>query len=46
MSTPNYSVERMRASLRALRAFRPAIPVRYRHILPAQMAARRLSVPL
>jgi uncharacterized protein (DUF2236 family) len=33
----------MRASLRALRAFRPAIPVRYRHILPAQMAARRLS---
>ncbi|MDP9343755.1 MAG: DUF2236 domain-containing protein [Actinomycetota bacterium] len=34
----------LRASLRALRAFRPAIPLRYRHILPAQMAARRLSV--
>jgi uncharacterized protein (DUF2236 family) len=34
----------MRASLRMLRAFRPAIPLRYRHILPAQMAARRLSV--
>ena len=34
----------LRASLRLLRAARPAIPVRYRHILPAQMAARRLSL--
>jgi uncharacterized protein (DUF2236 family) len=32
------------ASLRLLRVARPAIPVRYRHILPAQMAARRLSL--
>ncbi len=34
----------LRASLRGLKALRPAIPVRYRNILPAQMAARRLSL--
>jgi uncharacterized protein (DUF2236 family) len=34
----------LRASLRALHGFRPAIPLRYRRILPAQMAERRLSV--
>jgi len=36
----------MRANLRAVRLLRPAIPRRYRYILPAQQAARRVGIPV
>jgi uncharacterized protein (DUF2236 family) len=33
----------MRANLRVVRLLRPAIPPRYRYILPAHQAARRIA---
>ncbi len=36
----------MRANLRAVRYLRPAIPPRFRYILPAHQAAKRIGVPV
>jgi uncharacterized protein (DUF2236 family) len=36
----------MQANLRAVRYLRPAIPPRFRYILPAHQAARRIGVPV
>jgi uncharacterized protein (DUF2236 family) len=36
----------MRANLRAVRVLRPAIPSRFRYILPAHQAARRIGIPV
>jgi len=36
----------MRANLRVVRVLRPAIPPRFRYILPAQQAARRAGIPV
>ena len=33
----------LRATLRWLRLFRPAIPPRFRHIMPAQQAVQRVA---
>jgi uncharacterized protein (DUF2236 family) len=36
----------MRANLRVVRVLRPAIPPRFRYILPAHQAARRTGIPV
>ena len=36
----------MRANLRFVRLVRPAIPPRFRYILPAHQAARRVGIPV
>jgi uncharacterized protein (DUF2236 family) len=36
----------MRANLRVVRTLRPAIPPRFRYILPAHEAARRAGIPV